>query len=321
MIWLAFLGGFAVLYLALCVGAVLVSRRPYRIPIFQSPGMLGARQENVEFPSFDGVLLSAWWCPAEQAKGVVVLSHGYMMNRSEPAAVAHYFWTQGYSALVYDFPGAGRSQNRICGFGWTERKDVSVAVEYAQSRQPDGPVILWGSSMGAAASAFAAAESPGIADALILDSVYGRLLDAVNGWWLFVGGPWLALILRPTRILGPLFLGFKVDLADVADALRKLRDVPIFLIHGEVDTMATPEQAQRNAAELGPDSRVSWYPGCNHSEPRLFHPQRYREELREFLDTVESSYRPRRVLTKRETVEPPVSSDEVDTAVPDTISS
>ncbi|MBS1706618.1 MAG: alpha/beta fold hydrolase [Armatimonadetes bacterium] len=284
MLWLAILLG---LYLAILCGAAYISVHPYRIPYFESPGSLGAPQESVSIPSRGGALLPGWWCEGEPDRPVVILCHGYMMNRSEPASVAYWFWKQGCSTLNFDFPAHGRSPGKRSGLGYPERKDVLAAVEWVRSRSPEARVILWGSSMGAAACSFAAAEDSRNIVGLILDSAFSRLLDATDGWWHFIGGRWLAVLLKPLRLFSRWILGYSPSVADVGEALAKIH-VPVLLIHGESDTLAVPDQARRNQGCMtNTESSLEWFAGCNHSEARWLHPEKYRTILARYLMVIE----------------------------------
>src|SRR5438046_1086146 len=88
MVWLIILRILIALYLVILLGIVWFSLHPFRIPIFLSPGGLGCSQEDVEFEGPDGVQLRGWWVEASDAKAVAIISHGYMMNRSELSPLA-----------------------------------------------------------------------------------------------------------------------------------------------------------------------------------------------------------------------------------------
>ncbi|MBL8086707.1 MAG: alpha/beta fold hydrolase [Chthonomonas sp.] len=271
------------LYVAIQVVAVLVSIRPYRIPIFHSPGALGAPQESVEFQNPDGIMLRGWWSETPGALDVVILVHGYMMNRSESAAVAHWFWKRGFSTLCIDLRAHGRSGGKRCGFGWHERADVESAIDWVKAKVPEGRVLLWGSSMGAAACAFATLDRRGVVHGLILDSAFSRLLDAVSGWWVFVGGKWLSIFLWPTPLVARLMLKFSPKDVDVAHALEAAGELPILLLHGTHDTLADPSQASRNFNVLGSRGELVWFEGCQHAEGRWVHPEQYYAAMDKFL--------------------------------------
>lgn len=280
MIWLLMAIG---LYVLLLLAISWISIHPFRIPIFLSPGAMGAPQEDIVFESTDGVRLSGWWVESRDSNSVAILAHGYMMNRSELTPVAVSLWKKGFSCLILDFRGHGKSQTVKCGLGYHERFDIKAAVNFARAKRPDAKIVVIGSSMGSAASALAASEDPHLVDALVLDSCYSRLPEAVTGWWRFVGGNLLCLILRPTVWLAMPMVGFNPYRIDVAKALERVHK-PILILHGDRDTLALPGDADRNHAACKGETRLVWFQGCGHSEGRWIIPDLYEASLTEFLD-------------------------------------
>lgn len=282
MIWLWVL--LAVLaYLAVMWLVAWKSAAPIRVPLFFSPGQIGLPQEPVEFTTSDGHRLSGWWMGREDATTIGVFIHGYMMNRSELASMAVMLWRRGAACLLFDTRAHGTSGGRLTGFGYTERLDVRAAVEFARSRQPGARVILFGSSMGGAAAAFAVADDPNLADALVLDSAYSRLDRAALGWWRFLGGNPLMVTMAPTLLFSRSFLPFRMRDADVARALE-VGGKPALILHGSEDRLAPPGDAERNYAACGSDSRLVWFEGCNHSAGRFAQPEVYNEAVFGWLD-------------------------------------
>lgn len=270
-------------YFAVLFVVARISLRPPRLPVYLSPGALGAPQESVEFRGRNGVVLRGWWSASEGSDRVAILCHGYVMNRSELTPCVRDLCASGWNCLVFDFPGHGKSGASNCGFGWSERIDVVCAVNWVRERVPNARVALIGSSMGAAASAFAARESK--ANALVLDSSYSRLTEATKGWWRFIGGKSLALLLAPTVYVTKFMLDFDPRNIDVATALKNLENTDVLVLHGKCDVLAPPAEAERNVRALG-RAEVVWFDGCNHSEGRWEHPERYRNALHEFLNRV-----------------------------------
>ena len=269
-----------VLYVLLLFGTAWLSLHPIRTPIFLSATSLGAPQENVEFANGDGQTLRGWWLEQPGAKTVVILAHGYVMNRAEMAPVAAPLWKEGCSCLLFEFRAHGRSSGSRSGLGWPERRDVRAAVEFARSRAPGARVVLIGSSMGSAASAFALGDDPGLADALVLDSSYSRLSNAIPGWWRFVGGQALAIVLWPVTPLAGPFAGFNPYKVDVAEALARVT-CPVLLLHGDSDDLALPSEAVRNRDACNGD--LVWLKDSGHTEGRWVHTELYMRVLVDFL--------------------------------------
>lgn len=274
-----FVAALLLLYLFLIFGVAWFSLHPIRTPIFLSPATFEVPQENVTIPVED-FNLAAWWVDCDGAKTVIIFSHGYVMNRSELAGEAAWLFRKGYASLLVDLRAHGRSGGKKSGLGYFEKADLAAAAAWVRERKPGTKIVLAGTSMGAAASALAAEEIG--ADALILDSCYGRLAEAVNGWWRFLGGRPLQIFLAPTVwVAGPL-AGFNPRRVDVADALARLR-IPVLFLHGERDTLSIASDARRNAERCGGPHELVWFERCNHSEGRWIHPERYRNAMLNFL--------------------------------------
>lgn len=287
-------------YLGILFGIAWVSLHPFRTPLFISPGHLGAPQEELEIPSTGGVVMKAWWvagdCVAmpktergvsaldgrfDERTVVAILCHGYVMNRSELTPVAYWLWKRGMSSLLIEFRAHGKTRRGKSTIGWNEADDVLAAIEVARRRMPDARIVLIGSSMGSAACAFAAARGAKV-DAIVLDSCYSKMINASFGWWRFLGGPLVSVFLGPVILFAGPLAGINPFRVDVARALRSVT-CPVLLLHGREDNLATPSEAERNLAALGPLAEIAWFDNCGHSEFRWLQAERYYQELETFL--------------------------------------
>ncbi|OWU65486.1 MAG: hypothetical protein CBB60_004445 [Armatimonadetes bacterium Cent15-Ar3] len=272
------------LYVALMAGIAYLFAFPMRTPLFLSPGFLGTPQEMVEFDDpATGLKLKGWWVPHSAPKGIVICGHGYMMNRAELAPLAPKLLEDGYASLYFDFPACGASQGRRSGLGWRERSSMLAACAWVRAKHPGVPVALIGSSMGSAAAAFAVAENSDCADVLILDSAYDHLSSAIDGWWNFLGGKTLQVLLKPVILLGIPILGLNPFKIRVSEALGKV-EKPTLVLHGDRDSLALPRAAEGNFAALKGPKKLVWFEGRNHSEARWEDPERYFSEVLGFLN-------------------------------------
>lgn len=136
--------------------------------------------------------------------------------------------------------------------------------------------------MGAAAGALAAAEQPGLADALVMDSSYSLMTHAVMGWWRLLFGK-LSVLFAPTILVGWPFMKVNPFKVDVAEALSKV-NVPVLFIHGQADPLAIASHAQRNFDLAVGDKKLVWIEGWGHCEGRWRNPSLYQSELISFLE-------------------------------------
>lgn len=270
------------IYLVLLLIVAFATIRPVRSPIFLSPESLGVKTEEIHFES-DGNTLRGWWCGHENPKAVFVLLHGYVMNRSENAALAAQFHKLGFSSLLFDFRASGKSGGKQVGIGWPERNDVLSACTFVESLCPGTPRILLGSSMGSAAAAFAVAQSPNAAQAIILDSCYSNFSNATLGWWRFLGGIPAMILLAPVILVAWPYTGFNPFKVDVASALSKIH-CPTLIIHGRKDNLALPHHATRNFEHAAGSKDLIWFESAGHSEARWTEAERYQSEVLRFLE-------------------------------------
>lgn len=262
--------------------AIRASLRPFRIPIYLSPGSLGCPQQYVKIDSPLGYPVPGWWVEAN-SDIVCIHVHGYVMNRCELAPTAAWMYQRGISNLLIDLGAHGTAKRPTTGLGWPERHEIIACCEWIKQKNPNAVILLNGSSMGAAASAFAAGERPELIDGIILDSAYNSLERAISGWWSLFGPPFLGLLMRPANLMAKYLVGYNLDNAVVSKSLTK-STCPVLVLHGEADGIAFPEEAKVNIAALEDRAHVVWFPNMRHSEGRWEMPNEYFKAIETFLE-------------------------------------
>ena len=270
-------------YLGVGLLVVLWMTSPSRRPPDATPASFGLGYRDVEFPSTDGVRLSAWWVPAEGSSKAAVLVPGWGGYKCDEHLLQTLpvYHDAGYSVLLLDLRAQGESEGTRRTLGYREVRDVRGALAWLQQRGYRlDQIVLHGWSMGGA-TALRAAPGTGIA-AVVEEAAYADLPLLLMGEipdFVRFGRP-----LRPAILLaGRLFPDFDPwDVVPKYDA-AKLSDegVPLFIIHSPEDTIVPYEQAKILAAAY-PDSRVWKLEGYAHVEAYQ-HPE-YAQRLREFLD-------------------------------------
>src|SRR5262249_50052105 len=114
------------------------------------PDSVGLSFETVRVPG-GGRELEAWHLPHAGGRALVLMFHGYTSCKCEMLAEAKAFHELGYVPLLVDFRGSGGSDGDETSIGVYEADDVARVVDYARSRWPALPVVLYGQSMGGAA--------------------------------------------------------------------------------------------------------------------------------------------------------------------------
>jgi alpha-beta hydrolase superfamily lysophospholipase len=150
--------------------------------------------ETWSIPVEPGIVLEAWAIRREDPRGVVVLFHGYADRKSSDLAEAKAFFEQGWAPVLVDLRGSGGSSGDTTSIGFHEARDVAAAVRFTRERFPQGPLLVWGASMGAAASLRAVGALGVTADGLLLEAPFATLRSAVVNRFRTLGVPTLGLV-------------------------------------------------------------------------------------------------------------------------------
>ncbi len=109
------------------------------------------------------------------ARSAVILSHGFMGDRSGLVHYAESAALAGYHAYTFDFCGGGpgsQSDGATTEMSvLTEREDLKAVMDYVirtDEAAADGKAVLWGFSQGGFVSALTAAQCPGRTAKLVM---------------------------------------------------------------------------------------------------------------------------------------------------------
>jgi uncharacterized protein len=130
----------------------------------------------------------AWFFEQNQAKGTVILAHGYASQKSNMLDRSEAFLAMGYSTLLIDFMGCGQSETYQTTMGFYEAQQIIDSFAHLQA-QGHKNIILYGKSMGAVAIAKAMQHGALPAKALILESAFGSMYRTVCARFTGMGLP------------------------------------------------------------------------------------------------------------------------------------
>ena len=128
-----------------------------------------------------GQKLEAWYIPAKNAKGTVLLFHGHGSSKGKILPETEYFNKLGYNAFSIDFRAHGNSEGEKCTIGYDETGDIKAAYDWVE-KTGEKNKVLWGVSMGAASLLKAIPQYHLKPQKLILECPFGSMEDAVSGF-------------------------------------------------------------------------------------------------------------------------------------------
>lgn len=261
---------------AISVGWFLV--HPVQTRIGNPPADLNA--EPVTFASNSGATVHGWWCPNQNAKGVVLLLPGIRANRLSMVERALFLRRAGYSVLLIDFQATGESTGDHITFGWKESRDVLAAIDFVRQAEPTAPVSIIGSSLGGVAALLA--TPPLKINALVLEEVYPTIEIATRNRMENYFGAF-------GRTLTPFLLNqLRWRLGVSASQLRPVDHIenvecPVLIISGENDRN-TRAADTRMLVERARNPKEVWFvPNAGHVDLHRAAPREYETRVLAFL--------------------------------------
>ena len=107
--------------------------------------------EKVRLPSPHGYTIRGTYIPANQPSNQTILFlHGLFQNRSSGLDYLGIYQEMGYNVLIVDARGHGDSGGDSISWGYFEKDDINVWLDWLQQKIPQGTIGIHGISMGAA---------------------------------------------------------------------------------------------------------------------------------------------------------------------------
>lgn len=266
----------------------------------RTPAALGLKFETVRFPTSAGLSLEAWKPPGASNSPVVLAFGGYGGSKEGLLPVAREFHGWGAEVWLVDFRGCGGSEGDVTSIGFHEADDVAAAVTAAMG-QGSRPVVLYGTSMGAAAILHAVHRRQVQPAALVLECPFDRLLSTVENRFRLMGLPPFPLA-HLLVFWGGAQQGFN-GFAHNPVAYAASVSCPTLLLQGDRDTRVRLAEANAIAASLGSSGQQVVFAGLGHESYLVAQPDRWRTEVGGFLSRVVAAFsveRPRETPPRSE---------------------
>lgn len=126
--------------------------------IAATPQAYGLAYEPVTLTTSDGEKLAAWWVPHQRAAGAVVIFHGNAGNISHRIDYLTMFHRLGYSSLLVDYRGYGRSTGSPSEEGTYRDAEAAWHWLTRERGMPARDIVVLGESLGGAVAVWLAAR-------------------------------------------------------------------------------------------------------------------------------------------------------------------
>lgn len=240
----------------------------------------GLTGESVSFLTASGLNVQGWHFEGRDSAATVLLLHSIRSDRRSMLPRARLLIEAGYSTLLVDLPGHGESDGDVITAGWRESDAVTAAVDYIKMKSPTQKVAIVGRSLGGAAALFA---SPLEIDALVLESVYPTITDAIHNRVAMRVGP-LHHIVAPALTL-QLYprLGVSASQISPIEYISKV-NCPVLVVAGDRDLHTTLEETSRLCESAKQPREMFVFEGAAHVDFCRFDQELYRKHVLSFVD-------------------------------------
>ncbi len=267
MVW-SLVASLAAVYGAVVILAYLFQERLVYFPqvgrgIAVTPQAYGLGYEAVTISTADGEKLSAWWVPAAEARGTVLIFHGNAGNISQRLDYLLMFNRLRYTTLIVDYRGYGTSSGSPSEEGTYRDAEAAWRWLTVERGVKVGDIVLFGESLGGAIAAWLAARvTP---RALVLASSFTSVPDLGAQVYPFL----------PVRLISR----FSYDTLSAVKAVK----APVLVAHSRDDDIVPFAHGRRLfEAAQGPKAFIELRGG--HNEGFVFARPEWVAQLGAFLD-------------------------------------
>src|SRR5688572_6605582 len=252
-------------------------------------GVKNPRPENQTLPvgayktlHFNGSQkLEGWLIPAKNSKGTIVLFHGFGGQKASLLDKAQVFQSLNYNTILVDFRGSGGSEGNQTTIGFKEAEDVKTVMDSLRN-SGERNIILFGTSMGAAAIMKAVHDDLAAPSAIIIECPFGTTLQTVKSRFKTMGIPAFPMAYFLT-FWGGTLNGFNAFDHNPEMYASKI-NCPTLLLYGEQDEKVSLAETQEIFKNLNGQKKLKTYPDAGHENYLTRYRKEWTADVAKFLN-------------------------------------
>lgn len=227
--------------------------------------------------------LECWEIETPNAKGTILVFHGYGNKKSGMLDRSDEFCKMGYNVVLMDFHGSGGSDGMTTTIGFKEGNDVKECYNYYSKKYVDKPIFLMGSSMGAASIMKCLNDYSLKANAIILECPFGSMYKTVVGRFESMklpSFPMAGLLVFYGGIING-FWAFNHNPIDYAKNIN----CPTLLLSGGQDERVTQLEIEDIYQNLKGNKKIIIYPNSGHESYLNDYSEKWISDVTVFLES------------------------------------
>ena len=203
-----------------------------------TPEQLRLKYENVTLTTTDNTRLNAWFLPAKApVHGTVLFLHGNAENIGTHIGAVYWLPERGYNVLLFDYRGYGQSEGQPSIPALITDFDAVIAQLLQRPEVGNGPLIVFGQSLGGAIAI------DGVAHSQFRDRIGALIVESSFADFRRIAEEKLANFWLTWPLHVPLSYGFPKEFSP-QQAISDISPIPLLLIHGDSDPIVPYAHAE-----------------------------------------------------------------------------
>ena len=224
--------------------------------------------------------IECWSIKIPDAKGTIILFHGYGGDKSQMIDKSDEFIAMGYNTFLVDFMGSGGSEGDVCTIGYFEAEEVKSCYDYLTSKGEQN-IHLFGTSMGAAAILKAMNDYKLNPSSIIIECPFGSMYKTVCARFKIMGAPTFP-IASLLVFWGGLQNGFWA-FGHNPEEYAKNVNCPVLLMYGEKDNRVSSKEIDTIFSNLKGKKQLVTFPLAAHENYLKKYKTQWTAKVKSFL--------------------------------------
>jgi uncharacterized protein len=225
--------------------------------------------------------IECWHIKVPNSRGTVAIFHGFSGNKASMLDKSEVFNQLGFSTFLVDFIGSGGSEGNETTIGVKEAEDVKICFDYLKNTQKESNIVLFGTSMGAAAILKAAESYSILPNSAIIECPFGSMYKTTCARFRQMNVPCfpMAGLLVFWGGVQHNFWAFSHN----PEAYSKRVNFPILLLYGEKDKSVSREEIDAIYQNLNNKKVLKTYPEAGHDNYLKHYKTAWTNDISAFL--------------------------------------
>ncbi len=284
---------FIFLVIAFVLGGIIISKyvlpysiiKPYKFSENITPSDIGIKSVDVNIIVEDSINLKGYWVKSAsiKPKAVMLLIHGVGGCKEHFLHLAKRLTALGIESVLMDSRAHGESGGQYCTYGFKEKNDIAVVIDYIKAKNDSISIGIWGNSMGGAI-AIQALELDKRIEFGIIESTFTNLNEIVydyqKNYTYNIGlKPFCSIALNEAGKIA----GFTPNKVSPLASVRNIEQ-PVLIAHGEADQNIKFDYGKQLFENLSSiDKKFIPVKGAGHLDMRKIGGDKYAKAIEKFI--------------------------------------